>query len=53
MVSTSRRDRSSDLQIMLSMWVSAILGGMVALIAYELVQEIRGGTHKLQDRYHE
>jgi hypothetical protein len=37
---------------MLSMFVIA-MGGMVGLIAYELVQEVRGGTHQLHDRYHE
>jgi hypothetical protein len=38
---------------MLSLWVIAILGGMVGLIAYELVEEVRGGKHQLHDRYHE
>jgi uncharacterized membrane protein YuzA (DUF378 family) len=38
---------------MLSLFVIAILGGMVGLIGYELVQEVLGGTDKLHDRYHE
>lgn len=38
---------------MLSLWVIAILGGMVGLILYELIAEVRGGRHQLHDRYHE
>jgi hypothetical protein len=38
---------------MLSLWVIAILGGMVGLVLYELVEEVRGGAHQLHDRYHE
>jgi len=38
---------------MLSAWVIAILAGMVGLVVYELVQEVRGGSHRLHDRYHE
>jgi hypothetical protein len=30
-----------------------MLGGMVALIFYELLQEVRGRTEGLHDRYHE
>jgi hypothetical protein len=30
-----------------------IFGGMIALVVYELVQEMRGSKHKLMDRYHE
>ena len=41
------------LLIMLNMLVIAILGGMVGLILYELVDEVRGGSHELHDRYHE
>lgn len=40
-------------EIMLSMLVIGILGGMVGLIAYELIEEVRGGSHRLHDRYHE
>jgi hypothetical protein len=38
---------------MLDIIVMAILGGMAALIAYEIVDEIRGGSGKLHDRYHD
>jgi hypothetical protein len=38
---------------MLSMFVIAILGGMVGLVLYELIQEVRGGTTQLHDHYHE
>jgi hypothetical protein len=38
---------------MLSMFVIAILGGMVGLVLYELIEEVRGGAHQLHDRYHE
>lgn len=38
---------------MLSMFVIAILSGMVGLVIYELVEEVRGGQHELHDRYHE
>ncbi len=38
---------------MLSMFVIAILGGMVGLVLYELIEEVRGGTHQLHDHYHE
>jgi hypothetical protein len=38
---------------MLSMLIIAILGGMVGLVLYELVEEVRGGSHELHDRYHE
>jgi hypothetical protein len=31
----------------------AMLGGMVALVVYELVQEVRGAQGGLHDRYHE
>jgi hypothetical protein len=38
---------------MLNMLVIAILGGMVGLVIYELVEEVRGGSDDLHDRYHE
>lgn len=38
---------------MLNIMVIAILSGMVGLVAYELVEEIRGGTRRLHDWYHE
>jgi hypothetical protein len=35
-------------------WVGlGMLGGMVALIFWELVQEARGSKEPLHDRYHE
>ncbi len=37
----------------MSMFVIAILGGMVGLVLFELIEEVRGGTHQLHDRYHE
>ena len=30
-----------------------MFGGMIALVVYELVQEMRGSKNKLIDRYHE
>lgn len=38
---------------MLHIMVIAILSGMAGLVLYELVEEIRGGASRLQDRYHE
>jgi hypothetical protein len=38
---------------MLEILVMAILGGMAGLVLYEIVTEIRGGTSRLHDRYHE
>jgi hypothetical protein len=35
-------------------WVAiGMLGGMVALVFYELIQEVRGSSDGLHDRYHE
>jgi hypothetical protein len=35
-------------------WVGmGMLGGMVALIFWELIQEARGSKEALHDRYHE
>jgi hypothetical protein len=31
----------------------ASLGGMAGLVLVELVEQIRGGTGRLHDRYHE
>jgi uncharacterized membrane protein YuzA (DUF378 family) len=39
--------------IMLHMLVMAIFGGMVGLVVYELIEEVRGGSTDLHDRYHE
>jgi len=38
---------------MLSMFVLAIFVAMAGLVLYELVEEVRGGKHRLEDRYHE
>ena len=38
---------------MWSMFVIALLGGMVVLVLFELVEEVRGGSDQLHDRYHE
>ncbi len=37
---------------MFSLLAIGILYGIVALVAYELIDEIRGSKHKLVDRYH-
>jgi len=38
---------------MLVVFVFAVLGGMAGLVAYEIVDEVRSSSHRLQDRYHE
>jgi hypothetical protein len=38
---------------MLTLFTMGIFGGMIALVIYELVEEMRGSKHKLHDRYHE
>jgi len=38
---------------MLDMMVMGILGGLAALVAFEIFQEIRGSSKPLNDRYHE
>ena len=38
---------------MFSMLVIAIMGSMVGLVLYELIEEIRGSKHQLHDHYHE
>jgi hypothetical protein len=38
---------------MLNIIVIAILSGMAGLIVYEVVDEVRGGSKRLHDRYHE
>lgn len=32
---------------------NAILSGMAGLVAYEIISEVRGGSGKLHDRYHD
>ena len=44
---------NSDWSTMWSMFVIAMLGGMVGLVLFELVEEVRGGSDRLHDRYHE
>lgn len=38
---------------MLVTLIIAMLGSMVGLVLYELIQEIVGSTDRLHDRYHE
>ena len=38
---------------MLILFIAGIFGAMTRLIIYELVDELRGSSHKLTDRYHE
>jgi hypothetical protein len=40
-------------QCMLDMMVMGILGGLAALVAFEIYQEVRGSSRHLEDRYHE
>ena len=39
--------------MMLDMMVMGILGGLAALVAFEIYQEVRGSSMSLEDRYHE
>jgi hypothetical protein len=36
-----------------ALFTMGIFGAMIALIAFEIVSESRGGHHKLVDHYHE
>jgi hypothetical protein len=38
---------------MFAMLIVVILGGLAGLVLYELVEEVRGSSDDLQDRYHE
>lgn len=38
---------------MLNILVIAILSGMAGLVLYEIISEVRGGSDRLHDRYHE
>lgn len=38
---------------MLNVLVVAILAGMAGLVLYEIIDEVRGGSNRLHDRYHE
>jgi hypothetical protein len=39
--------------MMFTLLTMGIFGGMIALVVYELMQEMRGSKQKLIDRYHE
>lgn len=54
MYQLSRGDRPKAARnIMFYLLVIGIFGAMISLIIYEVVDELRGSTHKLEDRYHE
>lgn len=38
---------------MLNILAIAILAGMAGLVLYEIIDEVRGGSSRLHDRYHE
>ncbi len=38
---------------MFTLLTMGIFGGMIALVVYEIIVEMRGSKHKLMDRYHE
>jgi hypothetical protein len=38
---------------MLNILAMAILAGMAGLVLYEIVEEVRGGSSRLRDRYHD
>lgn len=38
---------------MVGMIVLAVFGAIAGLVLYEIVEEIRGGSQQLHDRYHE
>lgn len=37
---------------MFSLMVMGILGGLAALVAFEIYQEVKGSSETLHDRYH-
>jgi hypothetical protein len=39
--------------MMFTLLTMGMFGGMIALVVYELLQEMRGSKNKLIDRYHE
>ncbi|NVM77342.1 hypothetical protein FHW83_003148 [Duganella sp. SG902] len=39
--------------MMFTLLTMGIFGGMISLVVYELVQEMRGSKQRLVDRYHE
>lgn len=38
---------------MLNILAIAILAGMAGLVLFEIIAEVRGGSSRLEDRYHE
>lgn len=38
---------------MLNILVMAIFAGMAGLVVYEIIEEVRGASGRLRDRYHE
>lgn len=38
---------------MITLLIFVIFGAMVGLILYELVDQVQGSAHRLQDRYHD
>jgi len=39
--------------MLLDLLVMAILSGLAGLVLFEIVEEVRGSSKSLQDRYHE
>jgi hypothetical protein len=39
--------------MMFTLLTMGMFGGMIALVVYELIQEMRGSKDRLIDRYHE
>lgn len=39
--------------MMFTLLTMGMFGGMIALVVYELLQEMRGSKNRLIDRYHE
>ncbi|NYE60849.1 hypothetical protein FHW58_002001 [Duganella sp. 1224] len=39
--------------MMFTLLTMGMFGGMIALVVYELVQEMRGSKNRLIDRYHD
>ncbi len=37
----------------MSWFVISVLGGMAGLVLYEIIQEVRGSSERMHDRYHE
>jgi hypothetical protein len=52
-VITRRGCPKAFVDCMFDMMVMGILGGLAALVAFEIYQEVRGSSKSLEDRYHE